>query len=393
MNKTKELIKSWLFIALLIIYSTTCLVSCTSSNESTEQAQISALVEKIWALSENRPDGFTLDLRTMSEPTEGISVAYAETMNSCSRKQLEDVVRHAIQHNRYVGGWLDTRDSVYYFDSVRLFPESSLKEAIQFGKENEQYSAFILSSNTLVPMDGTISRIVNRDTIYIGTTGDYRPLTFREPSTGEHWGFAIELSQEIANRMGVNIVFVGTSWPTLTSDVLAEPQMFDFAIGGITITDTRRETMDMSDGYLGNGKTILYRATEADRYQSLADIDKPEVRVMVNPGGLNEKFANENLTQTTIMVHPRNEEIPSLIAEGQADIMITEITEAPYYVKTDSRLAAPLLNAPFTRGQIGVLMRKGQEDLLQMINNFIRQLKEDNTLRHLHEKYRLVYAY
>ena len=114
---------------------------------------------------------------------------------------------------------------------------------------------------------------------------------------------------------------------------------------------------------------------------------------MVNPGGLNEKFANENLTQTTIMVHPRNEEIPSLIAEGQADIMITEITEAPYYVKTDSRLAAPLLNAPFTRGQIGVLMRKGQEDLLQMINNIIRQLKEDNTLRHLHEKYRLVYAY
>lgn len=393
MNKTKELIKSWLFIALLIIYSTTCLVSCTSSNESTEQAQISALVEKIWALSENRPDGFTLDLRTMSEPTEGISVAYAETMNSCSRKQLEDVVRHAIQHNRYVGGWLDTRDSVYYFDSVRLFPESSLKEAIQFGKENEQYSAFILSSNTLVPMDGTISRIVNRDTIYIGTTGDYRPLTFREPSTGEHWGFAIELSQEIANRMGVNIVFVGTSWPTLTSDVLAEPQMFDFAIGGITITDTRRETMDMSDGYLGNGKTILCRATEADRYQSLANIDKPEVRVMVNPGGLNEKFANENLTQTTIMVHPRNEEIPSLIAEGQADIMITEITEAPYYVKTDSRLAAPLLNTPFTRGQIGVLMRKGQEDLLQMINNIIRQLKEDNTLRHLHEKYGLVYAY
>ena len=38
------------------------------------------------------------------------------------------------------------------------------------------------------------------------------------------------------------------------------------------------------------------RADEADRFQSQADIDKPEVRVMVNPGGLNEKFANENLT-------------------------------------------------------------------------------------------------
>lgn len=270
--------------------------------------------------------------------------------------------------------------------------EHNKASAIQFINENNQYSAHIFSLHTLVPMDGTVAKIVERDTVYIGTTGDYRPLTFYEPSTGEHWGFAIDLSQEIADRIGVNIKFIGTSWPTLTSDVLAEPQLFDFAIGGITITDTRCETMDMSDGYLGNGKTILCRASEAERYQSLADIDKSEVRVMVNPGGLNEKFANENLTQATIIVHPKNEEIPTLIAEGEADIMITEITEAPYYVNTDSRLAAPLLNVPFTRGQIGILMRKGQDDLLQMINNIIRQLKENGTLLRLHEKYGLVYT-
>ena len=119
----------------------------------------------------------------------------------------------------------------------------------------------------------------------------------------------------------------------------------------------------------------------------------PEVRVMVNPGGLNEKFANENLTHATIIVHPKNEEIPSLVAEGQADIMITEITEAPYYVQTDNRLAAPLLNSPFTHGEIGVLMQKGQEDLLQMVNNLIEKKKADGSLRQLHEKYGLVYSY
>ena len=175
--------------------------------------------------------------------------------------------------------------------------------------------------------------------------------------------------------------------------MLAEPQKFDLAIGGITITDARRKTMLMSEGYLANGKTILCRASEADRYKSLADIDKSEVRVMVNPGGLNEKFANENLTHAVIIVHPKNEEIPSLIAEGEADVMITEITEAPYYVQTDTRLAAPLLNAPFNHGEIGVLMQKGQEDLLQLVNATIRQMKADGSLRKLHEKYGLVYAF
>ena len=105
----------------------------------------------------------------------------------------------------------------------------------------------------------------------------------------------------------------------------------------------------MSEGYLANGKTILCRASEAERYQSIDDIDKPEVRVM--------------------------------------------ITEAPYYIQTDSRLAAPLLNSPFTHGEIGVLMKKGQGDLLQLVNDMICQMKQDGTLRLLHEKYGLVYAY
>ena len=238
----------------------------------------------------------------------------------------------------------------------------------------------------------TISRIQERGLLLAGTTGDYRPLSFREDD-GTYWGFGIEVAGEIAKRLGVGLQFVPTSWPTLSADVQAEPQTFDLAIGGITITDARRETMLMSDGYLANGKTILCRAEDANRYKSLADIDKPEVRVMVNPGGLNEKFANANLTHAIIIVHQKNEEIPTLIAEGEADVMITEITEAPYYVQKDPRLAAPLLNEPFNHGEIGVLMRKGQEDLLQLVNDVIRQMKSDSSLRLLHEKYGLVYAY
>ena len=248
------------------------------------------------------------------------------------------------------------------------------------------------SSDDNKSVNPTIHRIAQRGKILIGTTGDYRPLSFCEPD-GTYWGFGIEVANEIASRLGVKVEYVKTSWPTLTDDVLAEPQMFDLAIGGITITDARCEIMLMSEGYLANGKTILCRKVDADRYKSLADIDKPEVRVMVNPGGLNEKFANANLTHATIVVHPKNEEIPMLVAEGAADVMITEITEAPYYVQADTRLAAPLLNEPFTHGEIGVLMRKGQDDLLQVVNATIQQMKADGRLRKLHEKYGLVYAY
>lgn len=382
-------LKTFLSLLFLTIGLANGFALCSSASSNDTVADIA---DKVWAYSQTHAGGFTLDLRTMTEPSEGIAVSYAATQNSHSRSRLDAVVSHALHHDGYVGGWLNTADSLYYFDSTRLFPEGEIGSAVRFGRDNSQHSLFIISTSTEVPLSGCVADIVERGTLRVGTTGDYRPLSFRE-TDGTYWGFCIEVARAIARRLGVGIEFVATSWPSLTADVTAEPPMLDLAIGGITITDARRATMLMSDGYLANGKTILCRAADAGRFRSLADINKPGVCVMVNPGGLNEKFAADSLPLATIKVHARNEEIPSLIAEGQADVMITEITEAPYYVQTDSRLAAPLLTSPFTHGEIGVLMPKANADLLQVVNSIVRSMKADGSLLQLHRKYGLNYGY
>ena len=108
---------------------------------------------------------------------------------------------------------------------------------------------------------------------------------------------------------------------------------------------------------------------------SLEAINRPEVRVMENPGGLNVKFAREHLPDATLIIHDVNQEIPGLVASGEADVMITEVMEAGYYVGQDSRLAAPLIHEPFTHGQLGALMPKGSEDLLDWVNAFLEAEK------------------
>ncbi len=374
-----------LSLTAISLFLALTLTSCFS-NKHVATANKETTAEQVWTYSLSHPEGFTIDLSTMTEPAEGISVAYAATQGCHSREALDSVVNHALKHNGFVGGWLDTTDSLYYFDSTRIFPEDSLEAAKKFGVENGQIAIFVISEGREIRLD--IDRIQQRGVLLAGTTGDYRPLSYLE-NDSIYWGFEIDMSGEIAEILGVGVEFVSTSWPTLTNDVLAEPQKFDFAISGITITDERLQIMAMSDGYLANGKTILCRVEDTAMFHSLSDIDKPEVRVMVNPGGMNEKFANENLTHSTIIVHPVNDEIPALIAEGDADIMITETTEAPWYVQNDSRLAAPLLNKPFTHDEIGILMRRGQDDLLQYVNNLIHKMKEDGSLQKLKEKYGL----
>ena len=139
-------------IALLSLCSCATTTSHTLSSNRAEHNNISVIADKVWSFAKSHPDGFTLNLRTMTEPKEGIAVSYAATQNSHSRDQLDKVISHALQHDGYVGGWHNQKDGLYYFDSTRLFPEDSLAEAIRFGKENGQSSAFILSSSTEVPI-------------------------------------------------------------------------------------------------------------------------------------------------------------------------------------------------------------------------------------------------
>ena len=243
----------------------------------------------------------------------------------------------------------------------------------------------LLTSSLAHGSEGDISTIKARGYIKVGTTGDYAPQSWLNPITSAYEGFDTELTEDLAKALGVEIQYAPTSWPGLMKDTLENK--FDLAICGITITQTRKDQALMSIGYLGNGKTILIRTEDVDKYKSLDDINKPSVKVMENPGGLNEKFARENLPMATLIIHSPNDEIPGLIADGQADVMITEILEAGYYVRKDSRLAAPLIHSPFNHGELGVLMPKGKEDLLNFVNDFILQEKESGRIDDLAKKY------
>ncbi len=234
---------------------------------------------------------------------------------------------------------------------------------------------------------GRLEEIAERGTIRVGTTGDYRPMSYLNPETGEYEGIDAELTQIIADSLGVTIEYVPTSWPTLSEDTQANK--FDIALCGISRNYARARTMAMSDGYgVGYfGKTILCRAEDAKKFQSLEDIDKPDVRVMINPGGTNEKFAHANFKQAKLIVHEQNADIPRQIAEGNADIMITEVVEANHYVRLDSRLAAPMVDRPFTRHSCGILMEKGDQEFLNYINFVLAELRMDGTMEKLEEKY------
>jgi cyclohexadienyl dehydratase len=70
-----------------------------------------------------------------------------------------------------------------------------------------------------------------------------------------------------------------------------EADNFDIAMGGISITLDRQKKGMFSTPIMREGKTPIARCSDKGKYETLAEIDKPGTRVIVNPGGTNERFA------------------------------------------------------------------------------------------------------
>jgi len=173
--------------------------------------------------------------------------------------------------------------------------------------------------------------ILARGVLRVGTTGDYRPFTALDKASGAYSGFDVDLAQSLGAALGVKVEFEPTSWPNLTRDF--EAGAFDIAMGGVSVTLDRAKKGFFSIPYMREGKTPIARCADKDKYRTLAEIDRPGVRVIANPGGTNERFDRANLHAAQIVLYGDNLTVFDEIAKGDADLMITDASETRFQQK------------------------------------------------------------
>src|SRR5712672_2250883 len=146
--------------------------------------------------------------------------------------------------------------------------------------------------------------IIKRGTLRVGMTGDYLPFTYFDKATAKFRGFDVDMAEALGKALGVKVEFVQTAWPQLMKDF--EADNFDIAMGGVSITLDRQKKGMFSAPIMREGKTPIARCSDKGKYETLADIDRPGTRVIVNPGGTNERFAKANVKNAEIKIHNDN---------------------------------------------------------------------------------------
>jgi ABC-type amino acid transport substrate-binding protein len=170
-----------------------------------------------------------------------------------------------------------------------------------------------------------IAEVRARGTLRVAHTNDYRPFSSRA-ADGSPVGIDVDLARSLAAELGVAIDWVDTTWSTLAADLRAS--RYDIAMSGVSETPDRAASGCFTTAYFITGKTALTRCAMHRTFDTIAQLDAPDISVIVNRGGTNERFVREHIANARIIVHDDNRTVFEALASGSGDVMITDAVEA-----------------------------------------------------------------
>jgi len=123
-----------------------------------------------------------------------------------------------------------------------------------------------------------LARIQEDGMIRVSTDPKYKPQSFLNTKTGEWEGFDIDVAQEIANRLGVEVQYETPAWELIIAG--AWNDRWDMSVGSMTPTEERAEVLHFaSPGYYGTPASVAVHADNTSVADLESDLDGKKIGV------------------------------------------------------------------------------------------------------------------
>jgi len=213
----------------------------------------------------------------------------------------------------------------------------------------------------------------------IGTEGTYAPFTYHDTS-GALVGFDVEIGREIAKRLGVKAEFLEGKWDGLIAGI--DAKRYDAVINQVGITEARKAKYDFSDPYIASKAVLIVRDDDTE-IKDFADLKgkKSAQSLTSNFGKIAEKNGAELVGTDGF------DQSIQLVLNGRVDGTINDSLSFFDFKKhkpdAKVKIVAQEANADYS----GVIVRKGDPELVAAINKALAEIKADGTYKKISETY------
>jgi len=241
--------------------------------------------------------------------------------------------------------------------------------------------AALLGAFSAVPAfaQSDLEKIKASGTFRIGTEGTYPPFTYHDAS-GALVGFDVMIGRAIADKLGVKPEFLEGKWDGLIAGL--DGNRYDAVINQVGISEERKKKYDFSDPYIAS-KAVLIVKGDNDTIKGFADLKGKKSAQSLTSNFA--KLAQESGAE--LVATDGFDQSIQLVLQGRADATIND--SLSFLDFTKKKPDAPVKIAATKEGAdySGVLVRKGQTDLVAAINKALADIKADGTYEKISQTY------
>lgn len=215
--------------------------------------------------------------------------------------------------------------------------------------------------------------------IKIGTEGTYAPFTYHD-ADNKLVGFDVEIGEAIAAKLGVKPEFLEGKWDGLIAGL--DGKRYDAVINEVGITEERKAKYAFSDPYIAS-KAVLIVKGDNDQIKTFSDLKGKKSAQSLTSNFA--KLAQENGAE--LVGTDGFDQSIQLLLTGRADATINDSLSYLDFKKhkpdANVKIVAQEENADYS----GVIVRKGDPELVEAINKALADLKADGTYQKIADKY------
>ncbi len=213
-----------------------------------------------------------------------------------------------------------------------------------------------------------LNEILDGGVLKVGTTGDWNPMTVRDPATNSYKGFDIDVMTQLAADLGVEVEFVPTDWKTLVNGVVAGQYHMT---GSASISPPRMKVAGFSESYIAVEIFPFTHTDKAGDFDGYDSINQPGVKVATTLGTTFEGLAKEWFPNAEIKVVEAPARGFQEVIAGRADVFITSNIEGSTLV-TKFPVVKVANTEPRSPSPIAMLLPQNDQVWINYVNNWIK---------------------
>ena len=232
----------------------------------------------------------------------------------------------------------------------------------------------------VVRQEETTSSALADGEIVVASNIAYPPFEFA-PRNGPR-GFDIDLMNEVADRMGLEVTYRNVQFDSLLRGLSSE--LFDAVISGMTITETRRQQVDFSDPYYIVSEALVVRS--GSDIESTGDLEDATIGVQLGTAGMAE--TQELLNAGDVEAGRPYETIDQAFKDLEEEELDGVIYDLPAAQKRADESGGELevVEVIPTGSQYGIAFPK-ESPLIEPVNQALADIKEDGTYEEIYERW------